>query len=506
MTTKGKVYLVGAGPGDPGLITVKGLRCLTEADVVVYDRLASPQLLRKAPPHAEMIFRGPRKGDPMHEQEAINQIIVQKALEGKQVVRLKGGDPFVFGRGGEEALTLVEHDIPFEVVPGITAAIAASAYAGIPVTHRGLSTSLSIVTGHEDPTKKASQIDWQRLARDHATLVFYMSAGNLPMISSRLIKEGLDPTTPAAFVSWGTTALQKTILGTLQNLPDKVSKAGLSSPALTIVGSVAKLHEKLAWYHKRPLAGKCIVVARNRRSSGALAEPLRALGAEVMEIPAISIEPLDDYGPLDAAIRQINAFDWMIFTSANGVEGFFERLTIAGQDSRALAGIRIVSIGPGTTAALEAVGLRPDLKPDRHVAESVLEKLLEDGEVKGKNFLLPRSRIARAMLPDALRQNGAQVTDAPAYDTRAPEDLPALIKEVMQRPVDMAIFTSSSCVRNFIKAMHQVKLAPDFAIASIGSITSAEVRKLGLDVDVEAGVFTISGLISAVLKYYEKAP
>jgi len=330
----GVVFLVGAGPGDPGLITLKGLEALRAADVVVYDALANPRLLREARPDAEMIGVGKRGGCHTMKQEEINALLVAKGLEGKRVCRLKGGDPFVFGRGGEEALALVDAGVAFEVVPGVTSGIAAPAYAGIPVTHRDATSSLAFITGHEDPTKQASALAWDKLATGIGTLVVYMGVKNLPHIVERLTSNGRSPATPAAVVQWGTVARQRTVLGTLADIVHRA--AGMEAPAILVVGEVAALRDKLQWFETRPLFGRRIVVTRSRAQASDLAEQLEALGAEVIEMPAITIEPPADWAPLDTAIAALATFDWVVFTSVNGVDGFFARLDAAGKDSRAL--------------------------------------------------------------------------------------------------------------------------------------------------------------------------
>jgi len=499
------VSLVGAGPGDPGLLTLRGAEALSEADVVVYDYLANPVLVEHAAKDAERIYVGKKAGSHTLSQDEINDLLVDVARAGRHVVRLKGGDPFVFGRGGEEALALVAAGIDFEVVPGVSSAIAAPAYAGIPVTHRGLSTSLAVITGHEDPDKAESGIDWARLACGVDTLIFLMGLGNLPDIVAQLVAHGRPPDTPAALVRWGTLSRQETVSGTLADIVDRVRAAGLKPPAVTIVGQVAGLRDQVAalrWFENRPLFGQRVLVTRTRQQASALSSRLRALGAEPVELPTIEIGPPLDWAPLDQAIAALPSpgFDWIVFTSVNGVDAFFERLTWAGRDARALAGARLAAIGPATAASLALHGLRADRVPTEYIAEAVAASL---GDVAGSRVLLPRADIARAALAGVLRDGGATVVEVDAYRTLQPQVDAGQLAPLLAS-ITLATFTSSSTVRNLAAMARAADLhLPDVlaaaTIACIGPITAATARDEGLPVHVVAQDYTIDGLIDAIV-------
>jgi len=503
------VYLVGAGPGDPGLITVKGRECIAAAEVIIYDYLASPSLLKHAAAEAELIYVGKKGGDHTLPQEEINALIVAKARENKVVTRLKGGDPFVFGRGGEEAEVLAEAGIPFEVVPGVTSAVAATAYAGIPLSHRKLTATIAFVTGHEDPTKEESSIDWAALAKGIGTLVFFMGVKNLPRIVSELTRHGRSPQTPVALVRWGTTAEQVTISGTLADIVERVRQAGLKAPAIIVVGEVVGLRERLQWFERRPLFGRRIVVTRTREQASDLVNALTGLGAECLECPTIRIAPPDDAGPLDRAIAELGRFDWIVFTSVNGVSRFFERLFAAGCDVRALGHVRTAAIGPATAARLKAFGLASDLVPEDYRAESVVAAF-RGQDIRGRSILLPRAQEARLVLPQELGAMGAAVTEAAAYKTEpASGDGSALIERLEARTVDLITFTSSSTVKNFkalLPPARFAELTAGAAAACIGPITADTARKLGFDVRVEARTYTIPGLCDAIRAYYSGPP
>jgi uroporphyrinogen III methyltransferase/synthase len=496
----GTVYLVGAGPGDPGLLTVRAAELLERADVLVYDALAAPEIVERAA-RAERIYAGKRGGRRnVLSQDEISALLVDLARKHQTVVRLKGGDPFVFGRGGEEALELARAGIPFEVVPGVTAGVAAPAYAGIPVTHRGLSTSVTLVTGHEDPTKAESELDWEFLARGTGTLVFYMSIGRMEENFARLIAAGRPADTPAAAVEWGTYPRQRTVTGTLATLPDVVRAASLGAPSIVLVGDVVSLRGELAWFDRRPLSGRRIVVTRARAQASELALALEELGAEVVQLPTIRIAPPEDPAPLREAAERAASFDWIVFTSVNGVEAFFAALAGVGRDARALAAARVCAIGPATAAAAARYGIRADLVPDEFVAEAAVEALAATG-VEGKRILLPRAEIARAVLPEGLRARGAEVAEVTAY--RTVQD-GAGSEEVRRRlhagEVDLVTFTASSTARNFASLV-----GPDVGaakVASIGPVTSGTVRELGMEVHVEAGEYTIPGLVRAIRTFY----
>jgi uroporphyrinogen III methyltransferase / synthase len=496
------IYLVGSGPGDPGLFTVKGVRCMEEADAVVYDRLAPEALLDYARPEAERIYVGKKPGNPTMSQEEINALLVELGSAGKTVVRLKGGDPYIFGRGGEEALALVEAGLPFEVVPGVTSGVAAPAYAGIPVTHRNVSISVTFVTGHEDPTKGSPDVDWQKLANGADTLVLYMGVGRLEEISTQLIAAGRSPDTPVACVRWGTRSDQLTITGTLEDIAERVAGAGLKPPAITVVGDVVALRDEgLDWSERRPLFGRRVVVTRARAQAGELSTRLERLGAEVHEFPTIEIRPPEDYGPLDAAIRELDSFGWIVFTSVNGVEAFLARLRHHGMDLRAVPrDARVAAIGPATAQKLEAAGLRVDVVPEEYRAEALIVAL---GALSGERVLIPRAKVAREILPQKLREAGAEVVVPPAYESVPSSDgKEELSRRLLSGEIDCVTFTASSTVENFVGAFgtgEAAQLLAGSAVACIGPITADTALKHGLRVDAEAEEYTISGLVEAVV-------
>ncbi|MEZ0576148.1 uroporphyrinogen-III C-methyltransferase, partial [Halodesulfovibrio aestuarii] len=416
-----KVYLIGAGPGDPGLLTIKGRDILSTADVIVYDYLANAEFLSYAKPDAEIIYVGKKGGDHTLSQEGINQLIVDKAKEGKSVARLKGGDPYMFGRGGEEAQELLAAGVPFEEVPGITSAIAGPAYAGIPLTHRDYASSVSFITGHENPDKPGSSHNWKALATGTSTLVFFMGMKNLPHISKQLIENGMDPETPAALVHWGTTAKHRSMAATIGTLPEEGVKQGFTSPSLIVVGNVVKLRDELNWFEQLPLRGKGVVVTRAREQASGMAKSLTKLGANVIQFPTIKIDPLADYSEVHAAIKSLNEYEWVIFTSVNGVKHFWNQLAVLGLDTRALGASKIAAIGPATADILREKGIEPDFIPEKYVAEGVVKGLLERG-MDGSKVLLPRAKVAREVLPEELRKAGAQVDILPVYETRPAEE------------------------------------------------------------------------------------
>ncbi len=501
---RGRVYLVGAGPGDPGLITAKGLECIRTADAVIYDYLAAPALLAHAREGSEKIYVGKKGGDHTLGQEGINDLIVEKAREGKVVARLKGGDPFIFGRGGEEAEVLVDAGIPFEVVPGVTSAVAAPAYAGIPLTHRDFTATLAFVTGHEDPSKAESNIRWDALA-GVGTLVFLMGVKNLPHIVENLRKHGVPEDRPVALVRWGSTPRQETVTGTLADIADRVAAAGLKAPAIIVVGDVVRLRERLGWFEDRPLLGRRIVVTRAREQASDLVGRLAALGAEPLECPTIRVGPPDDWSPLDRAIDTLSDYHWIVFTSVNGVRFFFDRLFSRGRDVRALHTLSTACIGPATAARLRSFGLNTDVLPESYRAESVVEAF-RSHPVAGRRILLPRAAEARPVLPEELTRMGARVDEIPAYRTRLDEGRgPELLAALRAREVDMVTFTSSSTVRNFLALLpegERSELMEGVTVASIGPITSDTARDLGFQVHVTASSFTIDGLCEAILRHH----
>jgi uroporphyrinogen III methyltransferase/synthase len=504
---KAKVYLVGAGPGDPGLITVKGKDCIQNADVIIYDYLASPALLNHARKSAQLIYVGKKGGDHTLSQEEINALIVEKAKSGGIVCRLKGGDPFIFGRGGEEAEVLFKAGLPFEIVPGVTSAIAAAAYAGIPLTHRKLTATLAFITGHEDPDKEETGINWSSLASGIGTLVFFMGVKNLPNIVKSLTDHGKSADTPVALIQWGTTPSQKTATGTLQTIVEKARTAGIKAPAIIVVGDVVHLRKKLKWFEQRPLLGKRIVVTRARQQASDLVELLSDLGAECLEYPTIKIMPLADPQPLKQAVENLTAYDWIVFTSVNGVIYFFEQLFAAGKDVRALGRMKTAAIGPATAGRLREFGLTSDIVPKTYRAESVVEAFKAE-PLKDKKILLPRAAEARPVLPEELKKMGAQVDEVPAYKTlKVTESTDDLVQQLEERRIDLITFTSSSTVKNFkalLPVKHFKKLIQGVTVASIGPITTDTATDLGFDVHITADSYTIPGLVEAILQYYQK--
>jgi len=502
---KAKIYLVGAGPGDPGLITVKGKECIQTADVIIYDYLASPALLKHAPPNAEMIYVGKKGGDHTLSQDGINALIVEKAKAGLTVCRLKGGDPFIFGRGGEEAEVLVANGIPFEVVPGVTSAVAAAAYAGIPLTHRKLTATLAFVTGHEDPHKEESSIEWESLARGIGTLVFFMGVKNLPDITQKLIANGKSPDTPVALIRWGTTPEQQTVTGTLDNITERVKKAGLKAPAIIVVGAVVDLRKTLKWFETRPLLGKRIVVTRAREQASDLVRQLSDLGADCLEYPTIKIVPAKDPKPMDEAIKNLGTYDWIVFTSVNGVKFFFDRLFETDRDVRALNHLYTAAIGPATAERMFQFGLKSDIIPKNYRAESVVEAFRKE-KLDGKKVLLPRAGEARPVLPVELRNMGAEVNEVTVYlSEKVLDNVDLLIKQLEDKTIELITFTSSSTVRNFKSLLPPDKfnqLIDGVTIASIGPVTTDTAVELGFKVDITAESYTIPGLCEAILKYY----
>lgn len=481
------VYLVGAGAGDVGLLTLKAREVLEIADVVIYDRLADAAILNFCA-DAKKIYVGKEMGKHTLKQSEINQLLVEEARKNKIVVRLKGGDPFVFGRGGEEALYLRENNLAFEIIPGVTSAIAVPAYAGIPVTHRGIATSFAVVTGHEDPTKPESTINWERISTAVDTLIFLMGIANLPQIVAKLIENGRNPDTPAALIRWGTKPNQETVVTTLAEAPN----TKILPPAIFVVGEVVSLREQLKWFETRPLFGRKILVTRARTQASKLSNVLKNLGAEVLETPTIKIAaPSDNFTAIDLAIKNLRDFDWIIFTSTNGVEKFFERLKLHGLDARALN--KIAAIGSATAEKLLNFGIIADVVPKNFVAESLADALKDF--VNGKKVLIARAEVARDILPDTLKNFGAEVTVAPAYQTLA--ETPA---QIDFDALDLITFTSSSTVKNFVAAYG----VPKIPTAAIGTITAQTLKNFGVTPAVVAEEFTIDGLVEAIKKFYER--
>jgi uroporphyrinogen III methyltransferase/synthase len=495
----GVVYLVGAGPGDPGLMTLRAAELLAGADTVLYDRLIPRLALARARPDAELVYVGKEPASPQLPQDEIERLMIDRARAGRSVVRLKGGDPFVFGRGGEEAEALAEAGIPFEVVPGVTAGVAVPAYAGIPVTHRDGASAVAFVTAHEDPDKDESALDWPALAAFPGTLVFYMGVRNLPKVVKSLIDHGRPPTEPAAVVERGTLPGQRTAMGTLADIADHVRASDLKPPAITVVGPVAALREELAWVERLPLHGKTVAVTRARAQASGLASRLEGLGAEVIEAPVIRIEPKIETEAAQGAVRALGAgtYDVVCLTSPNGARLLLDALARVGLDARALAGTTLAVIGPGTGQALAHRGLRADVVPERSVAEALASELIERG-VAGKRVLVARAADARDVLPDTLREAGATVDVVALYET-VRESLDADQLDAIAR-AHYVTFTSSSTVRHFLEAIGGRERFPSGArVVSIGPITSDTAKKLGLKVDVEAERHDIDGLVEALL-------
>jgi uroporphyrinogen III methyltransferase/synthase len=491
----GVVYLVGAGPGDPGLMTVRGAELVASADVILYDRLIPQAALSGAREDAELVYVGKRPGAPEIPQSEIETTMVERARAGRSVVRLKGGDPFVFGRGGEEAETLAAAGVPFEVVPGVTAGVAAPAYAGIPVTHREDASAVAFVAGHEDPSKDGSSIDWDALARFRGTLVLYMSVKRLPDVAARLIAGGRSADEPAAAVERGTTPAQRTVSATLADLPDAVAAAGIAPPAVMLIGPVAARRETIGWLERRPLFGLRVVVTRARAQASGLAATLAALGADVIELPAIRVVPRIDSAEVSDAVGAIHSYALVCLTSPNGVRLLFDALEAAGLDARALANATVAAIGPGTARALAARGIRADVVPERSVAEALVESL-EAVDVTDRPVLVARAADARDVLPDALRERRAKVDVVALYETVAEEPDPEAVEAASS--ADYVTFTSSSTVRNFVAAVGGG--FPERArVVSIGPVTSEAAREAGLTVDLEAESHDLDGLVEALV-------
>lgn len=495
---KGKVYLVGAGPGDPGLLTLKGKRCLELADVVIYDYLANDRLLAYASSDAERIYVGKRGGEQYLPQEEITRLVIERARRGQVVVRLKGGDPFIFGRGGEEAEALVGAGIPYEVVPGVTSAIAVPAYAGIPLTHRDLASSVAFVTGR--PAREGPGIDWRALA-GMGTVIFLMGVSRLAEIVEGLVGHGRAPETPVALIRLGTWPVQETVTGTLHDIVEKA--ATVRPPAIIVVGEVVRLRDLLAWFEEKPLFGRRIVVTRAREQQSDFAELLEEYGAEVIECPTIAIHPPEEWKALDHSLEHLGSYQWVIFTSANGVRNFVGRLRDRGGDLRALHGIRVATIGPATAAALAEAGIRADVVPDEYRAEAILEAM--DDDLHGTRVLIPRAAEAREALPAGLRARGAHVDVVAVYRTVQVADQSETVLGLLRAgQVDAVTFTSSSTVVNFAEMFpgeDLPALLKGVTIACIGPITAETADRYGLATHVMPAAFTIPALADALVTH-----
>jgi len=515
--SKPMVYLVGAGPGDPGLITVRGKQLLERAEVIIYDYLASKKLLKYVPKDAEFIYAGKRGGvKHTHTQAEINQMLIDRALSGRMVVRLKGGDPFIFGRGGEEIEEIVKAGIPFEVVPGVTSATAAATYAGIPITHREYTSTVAFVTGHEDPTKKGSNIAWDKLATGVGTIVVYMGIKNLESITQKVIKYGRDPQTPVAVVRWASTSEQRTVVGNLGNIAEVVRKNNIKPPSLVIIGEVVNLRDTINWYEKRPLFSKKVVVTRTRDQASELVNLLENYGAECIEYPTISLEKVDSYEILDRALAEIDSYHWVLFTSINAVDYFFNRLFEQGKDVRDLKGPKIAAVGRVTAEALAGRGIKADLLPEEFTGDGLAETLISEG-VTGLHILIPRALKAREILPERLSDAGAEVTVAPVYQNVLPKSSAGeqfkddLRQALEEKSVDMLTFTSSSTVKNFVTLLdlnpdELQKLMSGVAVATIGPITAKTAENYGLKPDVQPAEYTIPGLVESIVTFFTSQP
>lgn len=506
---KGKILLVGAGPGDPGLITVKGLEAIKGADCIVYDFLANSRLLEHARPGAEIIYVGKKGSDKTISQQEINRLIIKKAKAGKNVVRLKGGDPFIFGRGGEEAGQAAKAGIPFEVVPGVTSAVAAPAYAGIPLTHRDLSSAVTFITGQENPIKERTNIAWDRLSTGRGTLVFLMGWKNLPFIRKKLLDNGWPPATPVALIRWGTMPKQVSVSGTLENIARIAEEEGILPPVVIVVGDVVTLRENLDWFEGRPLFGRRVLVTRTLEQAGEFTKILEGYGAEPIAYPTIKITSPPSWKPLDRALKRLSTYDWAIFTSVNGVNHFFDRLYKLGYDLRELKGVRICAIGPRTEQAIRDLKINVDLRPKKFVAESIIESLGKRG-VKGKRFLLPRAMVAREVLPQEIKSLGGHIDVVPAYKTVRPRKSADELRELLKAgEVDAVTFTSSSTVTNFVGMFRKgeaAELLEGVRVACIGPITADTARDNRIHVDIMPKDYTIPALTEAMADYYRKNP
>jgi uroporphyrinogen III methyltransferase/synthase len=498
----GTVYLVGAGPGDPGLLTLRAAELLRSAAVLLYDALASDAIVALAPPACERIFVGKRGGNHAMPQEEIEALAIRKAREGKHVVRLKGGDPFVFGRGGEEAQSLRAAGIPFEVVPGISSAVAAPAYAGIPLTHRSHNTAFTVATGHEDPAKAASTLDWTRLADPHRTLVLLMAIANLREIAAQLVAHGLDSDTPVAVIQNGTRPTQRTVVGTLATIAGDVAAAGIGAPAIAVIGEVVRLRDEIAWFDSGALFGKRVLITRAAHQADAFARELYARGVEPILAASIAIEPPDDPRPANRAVDELASYAWIVFASQNSVDAFFDRLSSLDADARYLRTTKVAAIGSKTAERLRERGVRADLVPAEFVSEEIGRALIEAAK-RGDRVLVYRAQEARDVLPEMLEEAGLGVTTVAAYKTRFVHD-PAFAEKVAR--ADVLAFTSASTVRGFAGAFGSDADAADAArgkaVACIGPITAEAARACGLHVDVIADVFTTTGLLDALEAHF----
>lgn len=504
MKITGMVYLVGAGPGDAGLLTLRGAELLGRADVVVYDALVNSELLHLAPKTAEIIYGGKRAREHAIPQAELNQLLIAKARAGKTVVRLKGGDPYVFGRGGEEAAQLADAGIPFEVVPGVSSFVAVPNYAGVPLTHRDFCSRLTLITGHEDPAKEDSTIDWAQVAQTPGTKVILMGTDRIGQIAQTLVGHGMNATTPIAMVRWGTTGRQQSIAGTLADIGEVAARAKIGPPTVAVIGEVVGLRSKLNWFERRPLFGQRILVTRTREQAGQLGARLQELGAEVLAVPTIKIEPPTQRAPLVDAFLELNSYDWLVFTSPNGVTTFFDYFFRQFHDMRDLGGARIAAVGPATARKLKELHLQVDLMPEEALAASIGEAFAEYESIENLKICLLRAEVANRELPAALEAMGAIVDDIPCYRTvPETEDSSGASASLLATGADWITFTSGSTVEHFHARFDLPALVgkfPQMKLASIGPETSKALTALGLKPSLEAGQHTMDGLIDALVK------
>jgi uroporphyrinogen III methyltransferase/synthase len=500
-TPYGICHLVGAGPGDLGLVTLRTRECVETADVVIYDYLCNPEILNWAPPGAEVIYAGKKAGAHTLTQPEINELLIERTRAGKRVVRLKGGDPFLFGRGGEEALALAKAGLAFEIVPGVSSAIAAPAYAGIPVTHREYSSQLTIFTGHEDPSKPEGAIDYQKLAAQPGTKVMLMGVERIGEVAGELMRHGAAAETPAALIRWGTTGSQRTIRGRLDDIASIATETNFTAPAVAVFGEVVNLRDSLNWFETRLLFGKRIVVTRTRKQAGALSAGLRLLGADVFELPTIRIEPPGDLLEFGRLVQDAHSYDWLVFTSPNGVDAFFDLFYKIYRDAREIGGVRIAAIGPGTAQRIKEFHLAVDLLPSEAIAEGVVREFKKQGSIENETVLLVRAEVTRDVIAAELSAMGAIVDEAIAYRTvPETEDVSGGIERLKDEGADLITFTSSSTVENFLGL--KIPLPASIKTASIGPVTSKTMRERGMTVDIEARQHDVPGLTRAIHDYY----
>ena len=497
----GKVYLIGAGPGDPELITLKAIYCLESVECVIYDYLVNQELLTHCKKGTEKIYVGKKSGQDHITQKEINDLVIQRAHAGKSVARLKGGDPFIFGRGGEEAEALAKTGIQFEIVPGISAGSAGPTYAGIPLTHRNLSHTVAFVTAHQDPTQETSNIDWDQLPQNYETLVFFMGTKNLPDVVKQLVRHGKSQRTPIALIRWGTYLTQQVITGTLETIVEQAQN--VSPPTIIVVGNVVKLRNQLRWFDNRPLFGKKIVITRPHQQSVKLKRELRRLGADVISFPTVEVQRPGSWLALDRAIEKIRAYHWLIFTSVHGVKYFFDRYFSIVSDIRELKGIKIAAIGPSTAKALQAFNLSIDIIPNEYCAEGLLESFKEK-TLKGMNILMPRAKVARELLPEQLRKQQANVDVVTVYETILPDSASLHLNEIFySNKPDMIVFTSSSTVKNLETILQPwPQCLEGMAIACIGPITKKTAEERGLKVDVIPKKYITASLLESITEFF----